>query len=253
MFIDLSDQVVFITGASHGIGRAIAAEFARSGADTALAGRDRRALQETASIVTEAKCRASLHTIDLTQQHAPSTLVQQVMLQWGRIDVLVNNAGIAYSEDAVDSQAQETWELTRDLNLDAAYILSRLVGTEMVKRRQGVQINIGSIGGARALPGHEIAYSTTKAALDGLTRSLADTLAPFGVRVNTIAPGYIATAMNEEARRDLTYVEAIEGRTPLGRFGTPEEVAYVAVFLASSQAGYITGQTIYVDGGWTIR
>lgn len=253
MYIPFDDQVVLVTGASRGIGRAIALEFARSGAVIALAGRDSAALHETASAAADAGAAVSIHTFDLSAKGTPAALVTEVLERWERIDVLVNNAGIALSESVLDARAGEIWEETRRLNLDAVYLLSRLVGPEMVRQRQGVIINIGSIAGATALPSHEIAYSTTKAALIGMTRALADMWAPFGIRVNTVAPGYIATDMNEAARRDRGFLDAVEGHTPLGRFGTPEEVAYTVVFLASPQAGYITGQTVYVDGGWTIR
>jgi 3-oxoacyl-[acyl-carrier protein] reductase len=256
MHIDLSGQVILITGASRGIGRAIAIEFGHSGATLALTGRDAAAIKETARAaraMSDSRISVSLHIFDLAQEGTSTALVDEVMARWGRIDVLVNNAGVSSSEDVLDEQMLKIWEETRRLNLDAAYVLSRLVGAEMVKQRHGAIINIGSIAGASALRDHEIAYSTTKAGLAGLTRALADTIAPSGVRVNTVAPGYIATEMNEAARRDRSFVDAIVDGTPLGRFGTPEEVAYATVFLASSQAGYITGQTLYVDGGWTIR
>lgn len=253
MIIDLGDEVALITGASRGIGRAVALELARAGATTALAGRDVWALRETLIAIEALGGHGSLHIADLAEDTAADVLTREVLERWGRIDILVNNAGIAYSEPIEAAPDAGIWETTRQVNLDAVIRLTHAAGAGMVRRQHGSIVNIGSIAGAGALLGPEIAYATTKAAISGLTRALADVWAPHRVRVNTVAPGYIATEMNEEARQDRDFVRDVEQHTPLGRFGTPEEVAYVVVFLVSPQAGYITGQTVYVDGGWTIR
>ena len=126
-----------------------------------------------------------------------------------------------------------------------------LAGRAMLAKRHGSIVNIGSIGGASALVASHPGYAATKAALSGLTVALAGEWAPHGVRVNTVAPGYIATEMNQKTRQDPAFVDAVQRRTPMGRFGTPEEVACAVTFLASNRAAYITGQTLFVDGGWT--
>src|SRR5919197_823241 len=252
MIVDLTGQFAFVTGASRGIGRAIAAQLARSGAMLALTGRDVDALSATTSSVQSLGIPASMYPGDLSDPTVVEDLIREVLSDHGHIDILVNNAGIAPPELETGTDDRALWEEVRGINLDAVLFICRQVGAHMVGRRQGVIVNISSIGGAVALP-HQTAYCTTKAALLGLTRSLADEWAPFGVRVNAVAPGYIATEMNAQTRQDPAFVARIVENTPLGRFGSPEEVADAVVFLASSRASYITGHTLFVDGGWTAR
>ena len=252
MIVDLTGQVAFVTGASRGIGRAIAAQLARSGAMLALTGRDVDALSATTSSVQSLGILASMYPGDLSDPTVVEDLIREVLSDHGHIDLLVNNAGIAPPEHEAGTDERVLWQEVRGINLDAVLDLCRQVGTHMIGRRQGAIVNISSIGGAVALP-HQTAYCTTKAALLGLTRALADEWAPFGVRVNAVAPGYIATEMNAQTRQDPAFVARIVENTPLGRFGSPEEVADAVVFLASSRASYITGHTLFVDGGWTAR
>ncbi|GAC1629349.1 MAG: SDR family NAD(P)-dependent oxidoreductase [Chloroflexota bacterium] len=250
MLVECSNQVALVTGASRGIGQAIALEFARSGASVALTGRDSRALETTAAAVDAFGNGMSIHTIDLSHDDGTETLASEVLSKWKQVDILVNNAGIAVAESAF-AYDSKTWEMVRRINLDASFSLSRILGAGMVERRQGAIVNISSIAAAVALLDPAVSYSTTKAALGGLTRSLAEAWAPFNVRVNAVAPAYIATDINAQARTDPTFVARVETRTPVGRFGTPEDVAHAVVFLASPLAQFITGQTLYVDGGWT--
>ena len=175
--------------------------------------------------------------------------IEAVLARWGRLDVVVNNAGIAPAEPPAVSDDFTAWEALVRVNLDAVFRLSRLAGRAMLDRRHGSIVNIGSIGGASALITSQPGYAATKAALVGLTTALAAEWAAHGVRVNTVAPGYIATDMNRTTRQDPVFVQAVARRTPMARFGTPEEVASAVVFLASTRAS--SGQTLFVDGGWS--
>ena len=251
MLVDLSGDVALVTGASRGIGRAIAKAMAEAGAAVCLVSRKRRDLEAVAAEIESAGGQALIceaDVADATRLHEP---VDAVAARWGRLDILVNNAGIAPAEPSAASDDFEVWEALLRVNLNAVFRLSRLAGRAMIERRRGSIVNIGSIGGASALVASQPGYCATKAALAGLTTALAAEWAAHGVRVNTVAPGYIATEMNQATRNDKAFVAAATGRTPLARFGTPEEIAWPVVFLASSKAAFVTGQTLFVDGGWS--
>jgi NAD(P)-dependent dehydrogenase (short-subunit alcohol dehydrogenase family) len=251
MLIDLKGEVALVTGASRGIGRAIALALASAGAAVGLAARNRPDLESAAADLENAGGQALICTVDLSEASSLQSPIDAVLSRWGRLDVLVNNAGIALTEPPASSDDFAAWQSLVRINMDAVFRLSRLAGRVMIGKRRGSLVNIGSIGGASALIAPQPGYCATKAALVGLTTALAAEWAPFGVRVNTVAPGYIATEMNRGARQNPAFIESVSRRTPMGRFGTPEEVAAAVVFLASSRASYITGQTLFVDGGWT--
>jgi NAD(P)-dependent dehydrogenase (short-subunit alcohol dehydrogenase family) len=251
MHIDLSGEVALVTGASRGIGRAVALALASAGASVGLTARSEADLQAVAGEIEEAGGQALVSAVDLADSDALSQPVEAILSRWGRLDIAVNNAGIAPAEPAAASDDFTAWEALARVNLDAVFRLSRLAGRAMIAKRHGSIVNIGSIGGASVLITSHPGYAATKAALSGLTVALAGEWAPHGVRVNTVAPGYIATEMNRTTRQDRAFVDAVHRRTPMGRFGTPDEVAWAVTFLASSRAAYITGQTLFVDGGWT--
>jgi NAD(P)-dependent dehydrogenase (short-subunit alcohol dehydrogenase family) len=251
VLIDLKGEVALVTGASRGIGRAIALALASAGATVGLAARHRPDLESAAADVKEAGGQALVCVVDLGDVSSLHSPIDAVLAQWGRLDILVNNAGIAPTEPPASSDDFAAWESLMRINVDAAFRLSRLAGRVMIEQGRGSLVNIGSIGGASALVDSQPGYCATKAALAGLTTALAAEWAPFGVRVNAVAPGYIATDMNRRTRENPVFTESVSRRTPMRRFGLPEEVASAVVFLASSRASYITGQTLFVDGGWT--
>jgi len=243
----LSGKSALVTGASRGIGRAIAVDLARNGADVALVGRDRAALDETAAAVLAARDGAKAHVIlaDVADEAAVQAAVAETIAQFGKLDIAVANAG--QSTDGLMLRFKSA-DLDRllDVNLKSAFYLSAAVTKPMVKARAGTIVFISSIVGVTGNAGQS-AYAATKAGLLGLTRSLAKELGSRNVRVNAVAPGLIETAMTAqmpEAAR-AHYLETI----PLGRPGTPDDVSGVVTFLCSDASRYVTGQTIVVDGG----
>ncbi|MBV9440272.1 MAG: 3-oxoacyl-ACP reductase FabG [Candidatus Eremiobacteraeota bacterium] len=244
----MTGKVAVVTGASRGIGRAVAVDLARNGADVALFGRDEGALAQTQAACREARAdsRATLHAVDVSDEPSVHAAIGAVLAEHGRIDVAVANAG--QSQDGLILRFKRAdLERLLDVNLKSAFYLSAAVAKPMVKQRGGAIVFVSSIVGLAGNPGQS-AYAASKAGLLGLAKSLAKELGSRGIRVNAVAPGLIETAMTstmpETARKH--YLEAIA----LGRAGAPEDVAPVVTFLASDAARYVTGQTVVVDGGY---
>jgi len=241
-------KVAVVTGASRGIGRAIAVDLARGGADVALFGRDAAALADTVAECTAARAdvRAKAYAVDATSESETSTAIASVIADLGHVDIAVANAGQATDGLMLRFKSADLDNLI-DVNLKSAFYLAAAVTKPMVKQRGGSMIFVSSIVGVAGNAG-QAAYSATKAGLLGLTKSLAKELGSRNVRVNAVAPGLIETAMTEkmpEAARAY-YLQTIA----LGRAGSPDDVAGVVSFLASDAARYVTGQTIVVDGGF---
>jgi 3-oxoacyl-[acyl-carrier protein] reductase len=249
---DLKDRTAIVTGAGRGIGRATALALARSGARVIVVSRTRSQLDEVVDAIAAAGGQAVAIDADLADADSVESVVSQAEGLWSGagIDILVNNAAISpYVKGAEDMTTQE-WRHLLDVNLDGPFELTRRLGKAMLNRGKGVVINVTSLAGARAIPKLS-AYTASKSALTGLTRTLGVEWAQRGVRVNAVAPGYTATEMTAELHKRDQIRTAIEERTPLGRFASPEEIAWPIVFLASEAASYITGTTLFVDGGWT--
>jgi 3-oxoacyl-[acyl-carrier protein] reductase len=242
----LSSRVALVTGASRGIGRAIALELARAGAAVALVARDRERLDDVAGLIRAFGQRAAVIVADLEHSGAASVAVQSCQQLLGEVDILVNNAGVG-SFEPFDRVTDAEWRRVFSINLDAAFQLTRAVIPGMCARRWGRVINIASIsgqtGGARA----SVAYGSSKGALIAFTKGLARDVGTAGVTVNAVAPGQIATEMSSHLSPQQ--VQALEAQIPVGRLGTPEELAFAVRFLASREAGYITGATLDVNGG----
>jgi 3-oxoacyl-[acyl-carrier protein] reductase len=242
----MADRVALITGASRGIGRAIAVDLAVHGYAVALFGRDEAALEATAAAVhaaAGADAQVSRHSVDVADQAAVDAGVAAVL---GRIDVAVANAGQSQDGLILRLKASDLDRLL-NVNLKSAFYLSAAVAKPMLKQRGGAIVLISSIVGIAGNPGQSV-YAATKAGLLGLTRSLAKELGSRNVRVNAVAPGLIETAMTAELP-DAARKGFLDG-IALGRPGTPDDVAGVVTFLASDAARYVTGQTIVVDGGY---
>jgi 3-oxoacyl-[acyl-carrier protein] reductase len=244
----MTGKVAVVTGASRGIGRAIAVDLARAGADLALFGRDTLALGETKAACLAARegARVAMHVADVSDETAVSEAIAAVLAESGRVDIAVANAGQAKDGLILRFKSADLDRLI-DVNLKSAFYLSAAVAKPMMKQRGGSIVFVSSIVGLAGNPGQS-AYAATKAGLLGLAKSLAKELGSRNIRVNAVAPGLIETAMTSEmpgAAREH-YLNTIA----LGRAGTPEDVAPVVTFLASDAARYVTGQTLVVDGGF---
>jgi 3-oxoacyl-[acyl-carrier protein] reductase len=255
MTMKLEGRVAIVTGAASGIGRAIAREFAQEGATVAAV--DLKPLLNTVcSVIQEQGGKVKPHVFDVTDQDAYQKCVDEVVRESGKIDVLVNNAGIAFYADILHDTLEQ-WRKTQAVNLEAVYWGCKLVAPYMAKQRWGRIISITSTQ-ALAPQGELGAYTATKGGILSFTKSLAVELAPHGILANAIAPGCIHTPLSIVKGVDETQTEFFQEwyvsnrRIPLARPGEPEEIARVAVFLASDDCSYITGQTLVVDGGLTI-
>lgn len=242
-------QVVLVSGASRGIGRGIAQEFAERGATVVITGRVAETLEKTAQEICPPGGIVRAKVCDAADAKALQTLADEVVAEFGRIDTLVNCAGVN-KRMRVEQYDEATYDFITNINIRGAFFLSLAVGRHMIRARSGNQINIDSINSNRPL--RRVApYAMSKAAMSQMTRSLAMEWGPYGVRVNAVAPGFIATDLAKPLLSNPAINEWREKNTPLGRPGTPEDIAHAAVFLASKAAGYITGQVLYVDGGTT--
>jgi 3-oxoacyl-[acyl-carrier protein] reductase len=240
----LQDKVAIVTGASRGIGKAIALSLASEGAMVAVnyASSSGAAEAVVAEIVAAGGQAIALQA-DVSQPDAVENFVKAVMDKWGRVDVLVNNAGIT-KDTLLLRMGIEEWQAVINLNLTGVFLCTKVVSKIMLKQKSGRIINIASVAGQMGNPG-QANYSAAKAGVIGFTKTVAKEMAPRGITVNAVAPGFIATDMTEDLKADgiLQYI-------PLGRYGQPEEVAGLVSFLAANpSAAYITGQTFNVDGG----
>jgi len=250
MPFDLTGRVSLVTGASRGIGAATARVLATAGSDLVLLGRDAVALGAVSDVVHGLGRSALTIAADITQPDTPEKAVRAALDRYGRLDVIVNNAGINHT-GSIEQVDEDAWQRILSTNLSAAYRLCREGFGPMRERGWGRIINVASITAQTGGVSGSVAYSAAKGGLLAITRTLARDGASHGITANAVAPGQIDTAMGRsigpEARRRL------EAAIPLGRLGTPEEVAYAILFLASEEASFITGTTLDVNGGMLKR
>lgn len=249
---DLTGKVALVTGASRGLGRAIAIGLAKAGADVIAVASKKENVADT---IAEIQKLGTSKTVALgCEQDKPEQvkqLVEDAIAAFGRVDILVNNAGTIRRAPAKDF-SDEDWDLVMEANINGVFRLSRGIGKHMLAKGSGKIINIASLlsfSGGITVP----AYSASKGAVMQLTKALANEWAAEGLNVNAIAPGYFSTDNTKALRADTERSAAISARIPAGRWGEPEDLAGAAVFLASSASDYVNGHTLLVDGGWMAR
>ncbi|WP_018660029.1 3-oxoacyl-[acyl-carrier-protein] reductase [Heyndrickxia acidiproducens] len=243
---EVKDRVVLVTGASRGIGREIALEFAKNGAHVIVnyAGNANKA-EQVAADVREYGSEALAIKADVSKEAEVQEMFKEVLARFGKIDILVNNAGIT-RDNLLMRMKEAEWDAVINTNLKGVFLCTKAAARPMMKQRKGKIINISSVVALSGNPG-QANYVAAKSGVIGLTKTAARELAGRGINVNAIAPGFIHTDMTEQLTEELK--QGMLGQIPLARFGDPQDVAKVALFLASDSADYVTGQTIHVDGG----
>ena len=241
----LANKVAVVTGAGRGIGRAVALAYARMGADVACVSRTEENSAKAAAEVEALGRQAWAVSVDVSDTAAVDAAAGKILDDAGRVDILVNNAGVT-RDNLLMRMSEEEWDTVINTNLKGAFNFTKALTRPFIKQRSGRIINIASVIGLIGNAGQSN-YAASKAALIGFTKSVAKELAPRGITANAIAPGFIETDMT--AALDDKVRESIIGNVPLGRFGSPDDIAHAAVFLAMEPSGYITGQVLTVDGG----
>ena len=241
----LADKIAVVTGAGRGIGRAVALAYAKMGADVVCVSRTEENSAKVAAEVEAIGRRAWAVAVDVSDTAAVDAAAKGILESTGRVDILVNNAGVT-RDNLLMRMSEEEWDTVIDTNLKGAFNFTKALTRPFIKQRSGRIINIASVIGLIGNAGQSN-YAASKAALIGFTKSIAKELATRGITVNAIAPGFIETDMTAALSEKMR--ESILGNVPLERFGSPDDIAHAAVFLAMEPSGYITGQVLTVDGG----
>jgi 3-oxoacyl-[acyl-carrier protein] reductase len=241
----LEGKVALVTGAGRGIGAAIATLFALEGADVACVSRTAANAAKAAADITALGRKALPYDVDIADSAASAACAERILADFGRVDILVNNAGVT-RDGLLMRMSDEDWDTVLDTNLKGAFLWTKTIGRAMVKQRAGRIINVSSVIGLRGNAG-QANYAASKAGLIGLTKSVAREFASRGVTCNAIAPGFIVTDMTHGLPD--TIKDTLLKEIPLGRFGSADDIARAALFLAAESGGYITGQVLTVDGG----
>ena len=262
----LTDKAAVVTGAGRGIGRGIALALAEAGADVAVVARTAKEIEQVAEEIRQLDRKSVSYPTDVTDSNAVDEMIERILADFGKIDIFVNNAGMGLhkpivsinsSKKAVQKNgganlitrvSDEEWSRVVNLNMTSAFFCARAVGPHMIQRGKGKIINISSYAGARGRA-NNTSYNASKGGLNMFTRSLALEWARYNINVNGIGPGYIHTDLTARLFEDANLKERLLKVIPLKRPGTPREIGLLAVYLASDAANYITGQTIFIDGG----
>ena len=239
-------RIAVVTGGARGIGRAICETLAMRGADIVIADLQADLAEQTAREINSSTGRRTLAlAVNVADPASVNAMVEKALAEFGHLDILVNNAGLT-RDKLIIRMDEADWDLVIDVNLKGAFNCCKAIFRSMMKQRYGRIVNISSVSGQTGQVG-QVNYSASKAGLIGLTKALAREFASRNITVNAVAPGFIPTALTIDLAPE--WKESIIKATPLGRMGTPQEIAYAVVFLASDEAAYITGQVLAVDGG----
>jgi NAD(P)-dependent dehydrogenase (short-subunit alcohol dehydrogenase family) len=244
----LAGKIAIVTGAANGNGESLSEALLRAGARVILVDNDKKNLSKTKLKFQKLRLKPIIFTCDITNSDNLLELKSFVLKNFKQIDILINNAGVTYSHSLLD-YPQIFWDNTYKVNLKAPFELSKIFGNIMKKQKSGVIINITSINAEVAFPNNP-AYVSFKGALKQLTKSLALDLGKYGIRVNNVGPGYIRTNMTKKSWQNKSRRKKIENKTILKRWGTPDDLSGIVIFLSSDASSYITSQDFYVDGGW---
>lgn len=248
----LDGKVAIVTGGSRGLGRSIALGLAEAGADVVVASRTLAGVQMVAEEIEQRGRRSLPLKVDVSRQSDVEGLLRDTLEVFHQVDILINNAGISPVYKSMHKMTREEWDLIVGVNLTGVFLCCNIIGNEMIRRQRGKIINMSSAGGEVGLP-RLSAYSACKGGINQLTRTLAIEWARYNVLVNAVLPAFIETDMTTGLRENDVLRDEIIGKTPLGRFGKPEEIVGAVVFLASPAADFITGTCLNVDGGWTAQ
>lgn len=247
---DLNGKVAMVTGSTRGLGEVAAKALAKAGADVAVCGRNQSDLKRVSSDIKEMGKNSEGFVLDVLSKAKVRESVDLILGHFGKVDILVNNAGVNYRVPAVE-YPEEKWDFVINTNLKGYFLVSQAVAPQMIERGYGKIINMSSILSTIALP-NQLAYAASKGGVDQMTRIMALEWAKRGIRVNAIGPTYFETELVAQIRNDPERFKFINERTPMGRWGYPPELEGIVIFLAAPASDFITGQIIYIDGGWTI-
>jgi NAD(P)-dependent dehydrogenase (short-subunit alcohol dehydrogenase family) len=244
----LKNKIAIVTGSRRGIGKSIALELAKEGAEVVVSDIDLKECQNVCDEIKKIGSDAIAIKCDISKKRDVDAMVKKTIQEFKRIDILVNNAGVFLMKPFVQ-MTEKDWDFVLDINLKGVFLCTNAVAKQMVKQKGGKIISIASIAGEVGFM-NSSAYCASKAGIINLTRELAMELSPHNINVNVVAPGVIATKMTEDMLKDKKTKEVLLANTPLGRVGNPEEIGKAVVFLASNDSNFITGHTLVVDGGW---
>jgi len=246
---DLTGKVAMVTGSTRGLGEVTATALAKAGADVAICGRNTTDLERVSETIKQLGRDSAGFVLDVTSKKNVHEGVGRILTHFGKVDILVNNAGLNHRVPVLEFPEEE-WDLVINTNLKGYFLVAQAIVPQMLERGYGKVINMSSILGAVALP-NQLAYASAKGGVDQMTKVMALEWAKQGVRVNAIAPTYFETEMVKQLRDDPERFNFINERTPMGRWGYLPEMEGIVIFLAAPASDFITGQTIYIDGGWT--